>query len=140
MRFATRTHALPRPILLYPTRYSDSPVRLSAMPERVYPRTTAGAVPAASRPKSPDRSRLEESRVPADRPDMQRLVDNLFEHAAIVSRLDVVVRAESFDMPDAVREIVALLPPVRYVRRQLCDQLNSAITAHGFGGSMGTVD
>ncbi len=72
--------------------------------------------------------------------DIQRLIDYLFRHAAVVSRLDAVVSAESLDMPDPVREIVSLLPPGRYTRQRLCDQLNSAITAHGYGGWMGTVD
>ncbi len=72
--------------------------------------------------------------------DIQRLVDNLFEEASAISRLDAVVRAESLDMPVAVREIVALLPPGHYARQQLCDQLNSAITAHGYGAWMGTVE
>ncbi len=75
-----------------------------------------------------------------DQPDMQRLVDNLFARASVVSRLDVVVRAESLDMPEPVIEIVGLLPPGDYWRQQLCDQLNSAITAHGYSGWMGTVD
>lgn len=57
-----------------------------------------------------------------------------------MSRLDAVVRAESLDMPDVVIEIVGLLPPGRYGRQRLCDQLNSAITAHGYGRSMGTVE
>lgn len=72
--------------------------------------------------------------------DIQRLVNNLFERDATVNRLEVVVRAESLDMPDQVREIVELLPPGLYRRQVLCDQLNSAITAHGLGGSMGTVE
>jgi len=72
--------------------------------------------------------------------DIQRLVNNLFDGRRVASRLDAVVRAESLDMPDAVRDIVALLPPGRFTRGQLCDQLNSAITAHGYATWMGTVD
>lgn len=75
-----------------------------------------------------------------DPSDIQRLVDNLFAHVRTVSRLDAVVRAESLDLPEAVSEIVALLPPGRYGRARLCDQLNSAITAHGYGAWMGTVE
>lgn len=75
-----------------------------------------------------------------ERSDTQRLVDNLFEHTQVVTRLEAVVRSEWLDMPEPVREIVALLPPGSYRRRQLCDQINSAITAHGYGGWMGTVE
>jgi len=75
-----------------------------------------------------------------DPSDMQRLVDSLFAHAGTVSRLDAVVLAESLDMPEVVGEIVALLPPGRYGRERLCDQLNSAITAHGYGTWMVTVE
>lgn len=72
--------------------------------------------------------------------DMQRLVDSLFDRTATVSRLEAVIRAEALDLPDDVRAIVALLPPGRYTRARLCDQVNSAITAHGYGTTMGTVD
>jgi hypothetical protein len=72
--------------------------------------------------------------------DMQRLVDSLFHGTATVSRLDAVIRAEALDLPDDVQVIVALLPPGRYTRAHLCDQVNSAITAHGYGTTMGTVD
>jgi hypothetical protein len=75
-----------------------------------------------------------------ERSDTQRLVDALFDGRSVTTRLEAVVRAEALDMPDAVQEMVALLPPGRLTRRQLCDQLNSAITAHGYGTTMGTVD
>jgi hypothetical protein len=75
-----------------------------------------------------------------ERSDMQRLVDNLFEGRKVATRLEAVVRAEALDMPADVQEIVSLLPPGHFSRQQLCDQLNSAITAHGYGGSMGTVE
>lgn len=78
--------------------------------------------------------------MPAEPTDMQRLVDSLFRDAIMVTRLDAIIRAEALDMPDDVRAIVALLPPGRYRRTLLCDQVNSAITAHGYGRTMGTVD
>ena len=56
-----------------------------------------------------------------------------------VRRLDVVVAAESVDLPDDLREIVNLLPPGSYTRRRLCDQLNSAIGGHAWGQVYGTV-
>lgn len=71
---------------------------------------------------------------------MQRLLDALFAGRRSVERLDVVIRAETFELPEVALGIVALLPPGRYTRRRLCDQLNSAITAHGLGGVIGTVE
>lgn len=70
----------------------------------------------------------------------QRMIDALYRDEAFVSRLDVVLRAEANDMPDEVLGIVNLLPPGRYARHRLCDQLNSAITAHGWGRTLGTVE
>ena len=70
---------------------------------------------------------------------MQRLVDYLFAQRSVVTRLDAVLTAEALDMPGVIHEIVALLPPGQFQRQQLCDQLNSAITAHGYGTRMGTV-
>ena len=37
-------------------------------------------------------------------------------------------------------EIVNLLPPGVYDRQALCDQLNSALAAHGWGAVYGTVE
>ena len=37
-------------------------------------------------------------------------------------------------------EIVNLLPPGYYDRQSLCDQLNSALAAHGWGAVYGTVE
>ena len=59
---------------------------------------------------------------------LQRVVDSVFaDGGKFVRRLDVVVAAESFDLPDDLNEIIALLPPGTYTRQRLCDQLNSAI-------------
>lgn len=57
-----------------------------------------------------------------------------------VRRLDVILAAESADLPDDLREIVNLLPPGDYTRRRLCDQLNSAIVGHAWGQVYGTVE
>lgn len=56
-----------------------------------------------------------------------------------VRRLDVVIAAESADLPDDLLRIVNLLPPGDYTRVSLCDQLNSAITGHAWGQVYGTV-
>jgi len=70
---------------------------------------------------------------------LPRMIDALYRDAKTVTRLDVVVRADAMDLPDELLGIVSLLPPGRYTRQRLCDQLNSAITGHGWGGSLGTV-
>lgn len=72
--------------------------------------------------------------------DLQRLVDALFTDNKVVDRLDVVVQAELQDLDADLIEIVTLLPPGRYERQRLCDQLNSALAAHGWGGMYGTVE
>ncbi len=37
-------------------------------------------------------------------------------------------------------EIVNLVPPGTYDRTRLCDQVNSALAAHGWGATYGTVE
>lgn len=72
--------------------------------------------------------------------ELQRLVDALFATDEVVSRLDVVVRAEVDDLAPDLVEVVELLPSGSYRRARLCDQLNSIITAHGWGYVYGTVE
>ena len=72
--------------------------------------------------------------------DLQRLVDGLFTGRTEIDRLDVVVQAEVLDFADDLLEIVNLLPPGRYDRQRLCDQMNSALAAHGWGSTYGTVE
>ena len=74
---------------------------------------------------------------------LQAVVDDLFEdkpRTFEVRRLDVVVAAESGDLPDDLQEIVSLLPPGSYTRERLCDQLISAIGGHAWGQVYGTVE
>ncbi|HIY83671.1 hypothetical protein [Rubneribacter sp.] len=73
---------------------------------------------------------------------LQNVVDALFADAGTksVRRLDVVVAAESADLPDDLAEIISLLPPGTYTRQRLCDQLNSAIGGHAWGQVYGTVE
>jgi hypothetical protein len=75
-----------------------------------------------------------------DRQLLQRFVDALFSGGTPVSRLDAVTRAEALDLPLELLEIVGLLPPGRYTRNRLCDQLNSALKGHGWTRRFGTVD
>lgn len=72
--------------------------------------------------------------------ELQRLVASLFTGRETVQRLDVVVQAETLDLADDLMEIVNLLPPGTYSRARLCDQVNSALAAHGWGGLYGTVE
>ena len=72
--------------------------------------------------------------------DLQRLVDGLFHDRKVIDRLDLIVQAEIVDLVPDLMEIVNLLPPGVYDRQALCDQLNSALAAHGWGATYGTVD
>ncbi|MDR2492561.1 MAG: hypothetical protein LBD25_03750 [Coriobacteriales bacterium] len=71
---------------------------------------------------------------------LQRLVDALFRGNKHVRRLDCLVLAETFELCADLQEIIGLLPPGTYTRQKLCDQLNSALTGHGWGLVYGTVD
>jgi hypothetical protein len=74
---------------------------------------------------------------------LQKVVDSLY-HGKLptdqVARLDVVLAADAADLPADLIEIVNLLPPGRFNRRKLCDQLNSAIGGHAWGQVYGTVE
>lgn len=71
---------------------------------------------------------------------LTRLIDSLFRDQKVVQRLDVLLRAEALDLPDDALDIINLLPPARYTRAKLCDQLNSAIVGHGWSRRMGTFE
>ena len=75
--------------------------------------------------------------------ELQELVEALYREvgpSGVVSRIDVIMRAEIDDLSDDLREVIELLPAGRYKRARLCDQLNSIITAHGWGSVYGTVE
>ncbi len=72
--------------------------------------------------------------------ELQSLVDGLYATRTVVDRLDLVMQAEVLDLDADLQEIVPPLPPGSYERQRLCDQLNSAIAAHGWGGVYGTVE
>ena len=72
--------------------------------------------------------------------ELQRFVDSLYLAEKLVDNLDVQVRAEMFDLPDDLLEIVAMLPSGIYERARLADQLNSALAAHGWTQRFGTVE
>ena len=74
---------------------------------------------------------------------LQIIVDDLFEGAPEdheVRRLDVVLAAETGELPADLLEVVTLLPPGTFTRIRLCDQLNSIIGGHAWGQVYGTVE
>lgn len=75
-----------------------------------------------------------------DHAALTRAIDALYAAQHSVTRLDVIIRAELADVGEDLLSIVNLLPPGTYSRQRLCDQLNSAITAHGWGRGLGTFD
>lgn len=72
--------------------------------------------------------------------DLQRLIDGLFIGRQTIDRLDLIVQAEILDLSPDLIEIVNLVPPGTYDRQHLCDQINSALAAHGWGATYGTVE
>ena len=75
--------------------------------------------------------------------DLQELIEELFRGHPWdfkIERIEVVLRAESFDLSEDLLEIVHLLPPGKYSREQLCVQLNSIIGGHAWGNTYGTVE
>lgn len=76
--------------------------------------------------------------------ELQHLVDALFapgvSRYATVTKLDVLMRAEAFDLCADLAEVIDLLPSATFTRTQLCDQMNSILSGHGWGGVYGTVE
>ena len=72
--------------------------------------------------------------------ELQRLVDALFASQDSIERIDLIMQAEILDLESDLQEIVNLVPPGRYTRQRLCDQINSALAAHGWGSMYGTVE
>lgn len=75
--------------------------------------------------------------------ELQRLVDTLFvpgtSSRATRAKLDVVTLAETLDLCADLLEVCEALPPRTYTRQRLCDQMNSIVTARGWGAVYGTV-
>jgi len=72
---------------------------------------------------------------------LQRFLDNLFRDAKRVSRLDVIIRAETLDLDHDLLPIIENLPTAAtFTRQRLADQLNSAIVGHGWTRRYGTVE
>jgi len=76
-----------------------------------------------------------------DREVLQRFLDNLYRETKRVSRLDVILRAQTLDLDDDLMPIFENLPSgSAYTRQRLADQLNSAIVGHGWSRRYGTVN
>lgn len=73
---------------------------------------------------------------------MQEVVDYLYQDKGIfdtVRKLDVELAAEIFDLPDELLDVVRMLPTGSFTRRQLCDQVNSALNGRVLGQVFGSV-
>jgi hypothetical protein len=76
-----------------------------------------------------------------DREVLQRFLDNLYRRDKRVSRLDIILRAQTLDLDDELLPLFENLPSGgAYTRQRLADQLNSAIVGHGWSRRYGTVD
>ena len=72
--------------------------------------------------------------------ELQNLIDELFESRNTLTSMELLVNAEIRDLHPDLIEICQIVPPGTYSRQTLCDQINSAIAGHGWGGVYGTVD
>ncbi|MCK8115549.1 hypothetical protein [Anaerosoma tenue] len=75
-----------------------------------------------------------------DREQIQRWLDALYRTETTATQLDAVIMAQTFDLPSDAMDVVNGLPPGRYTRQALCDQLNSAIVGRGLSRQLGTHD
>ena len=71
--------------------------------------------------------------------ELQALIDDLFSRSSSITTMELVLHAQILDLHPDLLEICKLVPPGEYDRLGLCDQMNSSITAHGWGGRYGTV-
>ena len=68
--------------------------------------------------------------------ELQHLVDNLYKHKPS----GTITKVEVDDLEEDLQEVIELIPSGTYVRARLCDQINSIVTAHGWGFTYGTVE
>jgi hypothetical protein len=73
-----------------------------------------------------------------DREQIRRWLNALYKERRVVTQLDAIGAAQAFDLPAEAMDIVSGLPPGRYTRMRLCDQLNSAIVGRGLSRALGT--
>ena len=71
--------------------------------------------------------------------DLQNFINKLFEDKDEVTKIEVVALADALDLHSDLIELIDLLPGKGYKRQNICDQLNSSISGHGWGYVWGTV-
>lgn len=71
---------------------------------------------------------------------LQELLETVFRKKTRVERMDLLTQAEAHDVSADIMEVVELMPSGSYTRREMADQMNSIITAHGWGLRYGTVE
>jgi hypothetical protein len=71
--------------------------------------------------------------------ELQKLVDALYRDSKYADRIDALVLAEAFDFSDDLKAVVERVPPGRMNRAQFTDQINSTLTARGWGRYYGIV-
>lgn len=71
---------------------------------------------------------------------LQRLIDVLYRDGGEIDQVDLVIQGEMVDLCADLQEVCRLVPPGRYSRHRLCDQLNSSLSGHGWGFRYGTVE
>ncbi|MGI6217221.1 MAG: hypothetical protein ACOYIK_06365 [Coriobacteriales bacterium] len=71
--------------------------------------------------------------------ELQKLIDELYSKKKLIDVNELTLYAQILDLHPDLQEICNLVPYGIYDRQSLCDQMNSAITGHGWGGVYGTV-
>ena len=73
---------------------------------------------------------------------LKELIEHLYEDLDAdieLRKLDIVIAAETANLPQDLQELVALLPSGNYTYDRVCNQLNSIITGHAWGPIYGTL-
>lgn len=73
--------------------------------------------------------------------ELVRLIDFLYEQNAgkAITKIELLTYADMYDLCTDLQEVIDLLPSGSYTRARLTDQLNSILTAHGWGRTYGTL-
>lgn len=74
--------------------------------------------------------------------ELQEVVDALYadDIDGYASTVDLYIKAEAHDLCDDLMEVINTVPAGRYKKAKLVDQMNSIITAHGWGFVYGTLE
>ncbi len=71
---------------------------------------------------------------------LQTLINRAYKQEKYLERLSLVLSCESADIHPELMEIVKLLPPGRYARPRLIDELNSCLAARALSQRFGLLD